>query len=416
MAPTLCSFSFINQLTNETIRVNGKELWYRCSHGPGLYNRNIKYYRVLQQVVDRNYCLPSSPQLFAVDFEKEIVYYCLADNSWYRYKTVKDIVLEQQTDNKFRRLNSLSAILFKFDELPATLTKLKRAVAYPSLATITYPSLTTVKGRLTCIIYTRVQKSGSTTLIRLFFAQGKKYKYPVARVTPWFTYIMNAEERKAFFKQINSLKNFTIFIRHVNFVPFDEKQPIYISMIRDPADRIVSEYYYVRSRCKLDKKYCPTGMNIRLLNQSLENCFISNTLNPSYCISKINGISNLIGYSCGQESYCSQLNSSKALEKAKSNIDKHYTTIGLTEQFEQFLYVLHRLIPTYFKNIHKEYEKQHEPHENKQPNGYESDKPTTKTLKKLKSLLNYEYEYYEFVRKRFNEQYRQLSKPDINQN
>ncbi|CAF1165394.1 unnamed protein product [Didymodactylos carnosus] len=337
-----------------------------------------------------------------------------------------------------------AAILFKFDELPATLTKLKRAVAYPSLATITYPSLTTVKGRLTCIIYTRVQKSGSTTLIRLFFAQGKKYKYPVARVTPWFTYIMNAEERKAFFKQINSLKNFTIFIRHVNFVPFDEKQPIYISMIRDPADRIyscscikssiktnvilvmcnvpniridyVSEYYYVRSRCKLDKKYCPTGMNIRLLNQSLENCFISNTLNPSYCISKINGISNLIGYSCGQESYCSQLNSSKALEKAKSNIDKHYTTIGLTEQFEQFLYVLHRLIPTYFKNIHKEYEKQHEPHENKQPNGYESDKPTTKTLKKLKSLLNYEYEYYEFVRKRFNEQYRQLSKPDINQN
>ncbi|CAF1277386.1 unnamed protein product [Didymodactylos carnosus] len=127
MAPTLCSFSFINQLTNETIRVNGKELWYRCSHGPGLYNRNIKYYRVLQQVVDRNYCLPSSPQLFAVDFEKEIVYYCLADNSWYRYKTVKDIIVEQKTDNKVYNIIMLFIILFII--IPLIIISLMKSLA-----------------------------------------------------------------------------------------------------------------------------------------------------------------------------------------------------------------------------------------------------------------------------------------------
>ncbi|CAF1332592.1 unnamed protein product [Didymodactylos carnosus] len=131
-------------------------------------------------------------------------------------------------------------------------------------------------------------------------------------------------------------------------------------------------------------------------------------MDPYICISKINGLSSLLGFFCGHQSYCGEVNSFRAFQQAKWNIEKYYTVVGLTEQFDEFLFVLQRLIPRYFRNVYQLYQTEGKPHLNKQPDGYAGRIPVPVTLNKLKFLLKYDYELYNFVKKRFYEQYMQL--------
>ena len=41
----------------------------------------------------------------------------------------------------------------------------------------------------------------------------------------------------------------------------------------------------------------------------------------------------------------------KSLSQAITNVNKHYSIIGICEQFSQFVYALEYLYPTYFKGM-----------------------------------------------------------------
>ncbi|CAF0906503.1 unnamed protein product [Didymodactylos carnosus] len=259
------------------------------------------------------------------------------------------------------------------------------------------------------IIYTRVPKCGSTTLLRLFQDQSQIMNFNVAVRGPAWTYQLNTEERKRYIMEINNLQPFTIFIRHIYFVNFGFQQSSssslgHISLIRDPIKRIISQYYFVRHRC-LHDKICPGKFNKAYINQTLDECLEHSTYK---CISMVNGVSNMIGFFCGQSLFCNDLNSVKPLKKAKLNIIQYYTMVGMLEQLDQFLYVLNHQMPRYFDNIHHLYKARKSPRKNK--SAKPPHLPNNHTIKKLKILLKNEYELYEFVYKRFNEQYTKLIK------
>lgn len=54
-------------------------------------------------------------------------------------------------------------------------------------------------------------------------------------------------------EKVSGLDEGSIWIQHVNWIDFEEfdlPKPIYINMVRDPVDRVISWYYYVRGAYK----------------------------------------------------------------------------------------------------------------------------------------------------------------------
>ncbi|CAF0763172.1 unnamed protein product [Didymodactylos carnosus] len=177
-------------------------------------------------------------------------------------------------------------------------------------------------------------------------------------------------------------------------------------MIRDPIKRTVSNYYYSRRMC-LKKNRCTFIKNRTILNYTLDDC-IETENEPFKCITLEYGVTSAIPFFCGQNHLCSSNeNLSWAVEKAKSNIDKYYTVVGLTENIEQLLFILEKLLPNYFRNISLVYIKKRRPHINFSPRKWRKElKPNTHLI--LKDLLKFEYDLYNYIKKRFHEQYKQL--------
>lgn len=117
-----------------------------------------------------------------------------------------------------------------------------------------------------------------------------------------------------------------------------------------------------------------------------------------------------------------------ALAKAKTNAIEHFAVVGVLESYTSFLEVLSALMPQYFDGIEKEYNKEIGKRSQlikltrylnvselsyfySSENGMSvfhnegsSGKIQLKdsTIHKMKQLLSEEYEFYDFIRDRFN--------------
>lgn len=66
------------------------------------------------------------------------------------------------------------------------------------------------------------------------------------------------DEQKDLAEAINELSDFSVYIEHVNhinFSRFDMPKPIYINLVRDPVERVISWFFYVRGSYSNAIKY-----------------------------------------------------------------------------------------------------------------------------------------------------------------
>lgn len=102
------------------------------------------------------------------------------------------------------------------------------------------------------LFFNRVPKTGSMQMIALLEKLGKVLDYDV-EVDPNTGGIrtsLDEEEEENTVENISNFEDGTAFVSHMNylnFTDFDQPQPIYINMVRDPIERVISWYYYVRS-------------------------------------------------------------------------------------------------------------------------------------------------------------------------
>ncbi|RMX54569.1 hypothetical protein pdam_00004589 [Pocillopora damicornis] len=111
----------------------------------------------------------------------------------------------------------------------------------------------------------------------------------------------------------------------------------------------------------------------------------------------------IIPYFCGHEAFCRRP-TELALRQAKINVIKNYLVVGVTEELEDFLFVLERLLPEFFSGVLNIYRT---PDDN-----LNSKMTSTKTVNKIgpspevqqimKKHLQLEYDFYEFVKERFH--------------
>ena len=114
-----------------------------------------------------------------------------------------------------------------------------------------------------------------------------------------------------------------------------------------------------------------------------------------------------IAYFCGQHAFC-LTPSQKSLNQAKQNMIKHYPLIGYLENIDEFLEASEMLWPQFFKDGLKMYYKLINSHGYFKP--YSTPKPSEKTKTIMMAKLKFEYEFYNFVKQRFNCTYKLLTK------
>lgn len=102
------------------------------------------------------------------------------------------------------------------------------------------------------LFYNRVPKTGSMQLIELMRQLGKVHDYEVEKdpqnggIRP----ILDEAEESDWIDNIVNLEDGTVFASHVNYLNFsrfEQPRPIYINMVRDPVERVISWYYYIRA-------------------------------------------------------------------------------------------------------------------------------------------------------------------------
>ncbi|CAH1782996.1 unnamed protein product [Owenia fusiformis] len=241
------------------------------------------------------------------------------------------------------------------------------------------------------LLYNRIPKCGSTTLFRILQVLRSQEKRFVYSHSPIFSHkFLNLTEQEKFVKTFSRRKPPFGMDRHLYFINFEKfgfSNPIYINIVRNPLDRLVSDYYFRR----IKQNKAKSRFTKDEINMTLDNCI--SRLGMNTCISVDRNI--YTKWFCGHVSdICS--NPERATALAKYNIDNIYTLIGVTEFFTETLELLEYKIPLFFKgafNLFKTYG-------SRNVNKRKLDYPKT-SLRIITAWLRNDLEIYYFIRQKF---------------
>lgn len=196
--------------------------------------------------------------------------------------------------------------------------------------------------RYDILFFMRLPKCASTSMANLLQTLSKRallgYYFHPSGAYNWND--KEIERVAAFTKrsaQIN--KNGLIYARHLYFTNFSSyglQNYTYITIIRHPVDRFISSYLYYHFS---SKQHIQAILDPKHRNETLQHCL---QYQHSGCVHNL-----LTKYFCGHEEYCKD-GSPRALQRAKSNLLKHFAVVGIAEEMGLSLKVLRSILPQYF--------------------------------------------------------------------
>lgn len=173
----------------------------------------------------------------------------------------------------------------------------------------------TKKAEIDVVIFNRVPKVGSQSLMQLMIQLGKVNNFIHSRDAgkAHETILLNPNQQKQLIEEIYQKPRPHIYSQHlayVNFTRFHMPRPIYINLVRDPVERIISWHYYVRAnwyyedmKLKLGA-LAPEKPSEEFMNMDLDTCV---QRKEKYCVFNQMEIKNPAGdhrrqtlFFCGQ--------------------------------------------------------------------------------------------------------------------
>ena len=138
------------------------------------------------------------------------------------------------------------------------------------------------------LVYNRIPKSGSTLLLGLLYSLAQSLGYLVVRgrYHSYRYWTNNDRVGLGYFLEQAAGRARTVYVQHqyyVNFTENRQQQPVFINMMRDPVEHLVSSYYYKRTVILQHRG--PRDMarpELEIMSQPLEQCVVERRLECVY--------------------------------------------------------------------------------------------------------------------------------------
>ncbi|XP_071983914.1 heparan sulfate 2-O-sulfotransferase 1 [Engystomops pustulosus] len=249
------------------------------------------------------------------------------------------------------------------------------------------------------IIYNRVPKTASTSFTNIAYDLCAKNKYHVLHInTTKNNPVMSLQDQMRFVRNVSSWREMKpgFYHGHISYLDFAKfgvkKKPIYINVIRDPIERLVSYYYFLR----FGDDYRP-GLRRRKQGdkKTFDECVAAG---GSDCAPEKLWLQ--IPFFCGHSSECWNVGSRWALDQAKYNLINEYFLVGVTEELEDFIMLLEAALPRFFRGATELYRSGKKSHLRKTTEKKAPSKETTAKLQQS-DIWKMENEFYEFALEQF---------------
>ncbi|RZF31870.1 hypothetical protein LSTR_LSTR012272, partial [Laodelphax striatellus] len=218
------------------------------------------------------------------------------------------------------------------------------------------------------IFFNRVPKVGSQTFMELLRTLGQHNGFAFNRdhIQRVETVRLAPAEQLELAAMINSYPTPSVFVKHIcfiNFTQFHLPEPIYVNMVRDPVERVISWYYYVRAPWYyVERKQVFPDIPLpdpMWLKKDFETCVLQGDRECQYIEGALReGIGDHRRQSlffCGHSDACTPFNTQGALQRAKRAVEENYAVVGVLEDLNSTLTVLEHYIPRFFKGARQVY-------------------------------------------------------------
>merc|ERR1711884_927130 len=276
----------------------------------------------------------------------------------------------------------------------------------------------TVKAKKEVLFFNRVPKVGSQTTMELLKSLAKRnnFAYHKDRTQKVETIKLTYNEEKWLANMVNYFEPPSVYVKHVcfvNFTQFDMDMPIYVNLVRDPVERVISWYYYVRAPWYfVERKRAFPELplpNPNWLRKDYETCVKRGDKECQWLEGgERDDFGQLTEFFCGQDDDCTGFNTEVAMKKAMYNVEKHYAVVGILEELNKTLTVLEHYVPRFFKGALNTYWEEIHMYSKINRNIYKP--PVSEATKEIvRKNFTREIEFFEFCKQRLHKQYMALN-------
>ncbi|KAF7995439.1 hypothetical protein HCN44_006546 [Aphidius gifuensis] len=273
------------------------------------------------------------------------------------------------------------------------------------------------------LFFNRVPKVGSQTFMQLLrrLSMRNNFAFNRDQVQRVETIRLAPYEQRQLVRLVNSYAEPSVYVKHVcftNFTEFNLPQPIYMNVVRDPVERVISWYYYVRAPWYyVERKQIFPDLPLpdpEWLKKDFESCVLNGDRECRYIEGEYHeGIGDhrrQTLFFCGHSEKCTPFNTVGALERAKLSVEKHYAVVGVLEDVNATLTVLENYIPQFFEGAKELYWDEMDAFKRINKNAFKP--PVSEAIKEMvRKNFTREIEFYQFCRQRLHRQYRALKLP-----
>uniref|UniRef100_A0A1I8PA45 Heparan sulfate 2-O-sulfotransferase pipe-like n=1 Tax=Stomoxys calcitrans TaxID=35570 RepID=A0A1I8PA45_STOCA len=270
---------------------------------------------------------------------------------------------------------------------------------------------------LEVLFFNRVAKVGSEALMELLQHMAPLNDMQVLTKGPLNVNvrIRTPEQQLIQADWISNLKPGSVYIEHCNWLNFDDlksPKPIMINLVRDPVERMISWYFYVRGSYKnaLFYRQFPNApvKSADWFKKDFNHCVRSGDPECQYVpYTMVDAEGNHKRQSlffCGNYKECLPFDSPHAIQIAKNNVEREYAVVGSWEDTNVTFTVFEHYIPRFFRGVKQVFEAFNEKVSNRNKNRRKPhiDEDVKEMIRK--NFTN-EYDFYYFCKQRLYKQY-----------